>query len=123
MSPDQNPGRYRFEVGGSNPQVVVYYTDPGEPRVTYIIGPQEDPGIWYGYGQIWEERACSDLAGWAREESQRQMALGHSGITVDLRDGSHYNDGDLPDEEVEALLDEQQRVINDSNGNAASDFK
>lgn len=112
MNQTQSGGQHRVEVGGGNDQVIVYYTQPGQTKVTYIIGPQEVPVIWYGYGQMWEERECSDLVSWARNESQREMANDHSGITYDLRSGTIYNDGNLSDEEVQDLLDEQEVTIN-----------
>ncbi len=123
----EGAGLQRIEVGGNGTQHVDYYV-PGVQSVSYIVGPQEVPFIWWGHGSIWEGNGAEcesfDYVADAQAYAQGRLDSGHSGVVVDLRDGQVYNEGNLTDDEVNTLLEVHKSAISgnmDNNGDGQGD--
>lgn len=100
-------GPQRIEVGGGGIQHVDYYPDRGVPAVSYIVPPSE-PGIWFGFGSIWEWQCTGfDFVADATRYAQGRMNNGHSGLVVDLRSGTPQlvaNVAKLTEQQIRSLM-------------------
>ena len=110
----ESGGKNRLEVGGSSPQMVDYYPAEGVLAVSYILPVQSNVFTWWGYGSVWEYAGNCDMdyiraqtKGYITGEGRSIARLdhGHSGVMVDMTDGTVSNFGTLSDEEVDALLE------------------